>query len=101
LSVEGCRGVPRYGRIAVDMGHAAIISPGAIIASDWLAEVGLTPAKSLTLGPLTVPDENFADFFRGCLDGDGSIVTYIDRHHTVKSARYGCSGSQTFQGASP
>ena len=55
---------------------------------DWLAEVGLTPAKSLTLGPLTVPDEHFADFFRGCLDGDGSIVTYVDRHHTAKSARY-------------
>jgi hypothetical protein len=35
-----------------------------------------------------VPDEHLADFFRGCLDGDGSIVTYIDRHHTAKSARY-------------
>lgn len=55
---------------------------------DWLAEVGLTPAKSLTLGPITVPDEHFRDFFRGCLDGDGSIVTYIDRDHTVKSAHY-------------
>lgn len=55
---------------------------------DWLAGVGLTPAKSLTLGPLTVPNEYFADFFRGCLDGDGSIVSYIDRHNTFKSAMY-------------
>jgi len=55
---------------------------------DWLARVGLTPAKSLTLGPLAVPDEYFADFFRGCLDGDGSIVTYIDRYNTYKNASY-------------
>ena len=55
---------------------------------DWLANVGLTPAKSLTLGPLAVPDEYFADFFRGCVDGDGSIVSYIDRYHTFKSASY-------------
>ncbi len=36
----------------------------------WLHEIGLTPAKSLTLGPLAVPDEYFADFFRGCIDGE-------------------------------
>jgi hypothetical protein len=34
---------------------------------DWLLGLGLTPAKSLTLGPLAVPDEHFADFFRGCV----------------------------------
>jgi hypothetical protein len=55
---------------------------------DWLTNVGLTPAKSLTLGPLAIPDEYFADFFRGCLDGDGSIVSYIDRHNTFKRANY-------------
>jgi hypothetical protein len=27
--------------------------------------------KSVTLGPLNIPDEHFADFFRGCIDGDG------------------------------
>src|SRR5438093_1247345 len=32
---------------------------------DWLLSIGLTPAKSLTLGPLAVPDECFAAFFRG------------------------------------
>lgn len=55
---------------------------------DWLVDVGLTPAKSLTLGPLAIPDKYFADFFRGCLDGDGSVVSYIDRHNTFKSVSY-------------
>jgi len=48
----------------------------------------LTPAKSLTLGPLMIPDEFFADFFRGCIDGDGSIVVYTDRYHVSKNHRY-------------
>ena len=55
---------------------------------DWLRGIRLTPAKSLTLGPLSVPDEYFADFFRGCVDGDGSISTYTDRYHTAKNERY-------------
>jgi len=46
---------------------------------DWLLGIGLTPAKSLTLQALAVPDEYFADFFRGCIDGDGSVVRYTDR----------------------
>lgn len=40
----------------------------------WLVGIGLTPAKSLTLGPLAIPDEHFADFLRGCIDGDGCIL---------------------------
>ena len=55
---------------------------------EWLLTIGLTPAKSLTLGPLAIPDEYFADFFRGCIDGDGSIVTYVDRYNTFKSPAY-------------
>ncbi len=54
----------------------------------WLLDIGLTPAKSLTLGPLAVPDEYFADFLRGCIDGDGSIVTYVDRYNAFKSPTY-------------
>lgn len=50
--------------------------------------IGLTPAKSLTLGPLAVPDAYFADFFRGCVDGDGSITTYVDRYNTFKKSTY-------------
>jgi hypothetical protein len=55
---------------------------------DWLSSIGLTPAKSLTLGPLAIPDRYFADFFRGCIDGDGSVLTYTDRYHTTKNERY-------------
>jgi hypothetical protein len=51
---------------------------------DALVRIGLHPAKSLTLGPLVIPDARFADFFRGCIDGDGSIVTYTDRYHVAK-----------------
>jgi Homeodomain-like domain-containing protein len=55
---------------------------------DWLGSIGLTPAKSLTLGALAIPNEYFADFFRGCIDGDGSIITYTDRYHAAKNPRY-------------
>jgi len=55
---------------------------------DWLLDIGLTPAKSLTLGPLNVPDRYFVDFLRGCIDGDGSVLTYIDRYHTATNERY-------------
>ena len=45
-----------------------------------LEEIGLTPQKSRTLGPLAVPDEYFRDFLRGEFDGDGcwSRATYAN-----------------------
>jgi hypothetical protein len=55
---------------------------------EWVGRVGLSPAKSRTLGALAIPDEYFADFARGCIDGDGSIVVYVDRYHSDKDARY-------------
>jgi hypothetical protein len=55
---------------------------------EWLLGVGLTPAKSRTIGPLAVPDAVFADFFRGCIDGDGSILVYVDRYHAVRNPQY-------------
>jgi hypothetical protein len=39
----------------------------------FLLKIGLTPAKSKTLGPLTIPNKFFGDFIRGCFDGDGNI----------------------------
>ena len=44
----------------------------------WLMSIGLTPRKSLTLGPLKIPEQFFIDFTRGCFDGDGSIYSYMD-----------------------
>lgn len=55
---------------------------------EWVESIGLSPAKSRTLGALSVPDEYFADFARGCIDGDGSIVVYVDRYHSDRNARY-------------
>src|SRR5207249_9328241 len=54
----------------------------------WLLDIGLTPAKSLTLGAIAVPDSCFRDFLRGCIDGDGSIMTYTDRYNTFKKPTY-------------
>jgi len=49
---------------------------------DFLLGIGITPAKSKTLGSLKIPDSYFADFLRGCIDGDGNIQ--IVRHPESK-----------------
>jgi hypothetical protein len=54
----------------------------------WFTSIGLMPAKSLRLGSLQIPDEWFRDFLRGCIDGDGSISTYVDRYHSDKNQQY-------------
>ena len=46
---------------------------GSRILYDRLLAIGLTPKKSLTIGPLQVPDTAFYDFLRGAIDGDGGI----------------------------
>jgi hypothetical protein len=43
----------------------------------WLVAVGLTPAKSLSLGAIDVPDRWLLPLVRGLLDGDGSIVNFV------------------------
>lgn len=43
----------------------------------WFLSVGLTPAKSLTLGGIDVPEEFLLPVVRGLLDGDGSIVNFV------------------------
>lgn len=54
----------------------------------WLLALGLTPNKSLTLASLKIPNKYFVDFLRGHLDGDGSIITYIDRYNTKINSKY-------------
>ena len=49
---------------------------GSIILYERLLNIGLTPRKSLTLGPLNIPKHGFADFLRGVIDGDGSIRSW-------------------------
>ncbi len=55
---------------------------------EWVESIGLAPSKSRTMGALAVPDDYFADFARGCIDGDGSIVVYVDRYHFDKNPLY-------------
>jgi hypothetical protein len=63
----------------------------------WFLSVGLTLAKSRTIGPLAVPDALFADFFRGCVDGECSVLVYTDRYHAEKRAHVSLvSASRTF-----
>jgi hypothetical protein len=54
----------------------------------WLLKIGLTPNKTSNLGKINVPQRYFRDFLRGHLEGDGSIVTYIDRYMEYKGTRY-------------
>lgn len=42
----------------------------------FLLQIGLTPNKSKIIGKLNIPFSFFYDFLRGCMDGDGSIVTF-------------------------
>ena len=51
---------------------------------EWFRSVGLTPRKSLTLGPIEVPDPYLAPLARGLMDGDGSILNFVHRP-TVKA----------------
>lgn len=45
----------------------------------FLKSIGIGPAKSLTIGPIAVPDRYFFDFLRGCFDGDGYSHSYWDK----------------------
>lgn len=54
----------------------------------FLLSIGLTPAKSKTLGELKIPDKYFSDFLRGHLDGDGSILTYQDQYNKYRGRTY-------------
>lgn len=49
-----------------------------VLFYEFLLSVGLTPAKSKTLGPLKIPGRYFFDFLRGSFDGDGCTYSYFD-----------------------
>lgn len=54
----------------------------------WLQKIGLEPAKTYTLGKIDIPNEFFRDFLRGHLDGDGTILTYLDRYNHYRGKTY-------------
>ena len=50
---------------------------GDVALCRWLLTIGITPRKSLTLGPLAVPDELVLECARGLMDGDGGITNFV------------------------
>jgi hypothetical protein len=53
-----------------------------------LQQLGLMPNKTFKLGRLKIPDKFLPDFLRGHIDGDGSIIRYVDRHNSYKGKTY-------------
>ncbi|KKT96715.1 MAG: Intein-containing protein [Parcubacteria group bacterium GW2011_GWA2_45_15] len=49
-----------------------------VLFYQFLLSIGLTPAKSKTLGKVSIPSKYFFDFLRGCFDGDGYSYSYWD-----------------------
>lgn len=56
-----------------------VIQFGDVIFYKFLLSIGLTPAKSKTLGAIAVPEKYFPDFLRGVFDGDGYSYSYWDK----------------------
>lgn len=61
---------------------------GAARLYEWLLTIGLTPRKSLTIGPIDVPAEFLVPLARGLLDGDGTITNKSYRADTSGRAGY-------------
>lgn len=55
---------------------------------NWLVSIGITPAKTYTIGAIEIPDYYFRDFLRGHLDGDGTLYTYRDTYNIYRGKRY-------------
>ncbi len=51
---------------------------GDVLFYEFLQSIGLTPAKSKTIGVVKIPDKYFLDYVRGCFDGDGCFYSYWD-----------------------
>ncbi len=54
-----------------------VVQLGDVIFYKFLLSIGLTPKKSKTMGKLEIPQKYFYDFFRGCIDGDGSVGSFM------------------------
>lgn len=51
----------------------------SVLFYNFLVSIGLTPAKSKTIGELKIPNNFFFDFLRGSFDGDGCTYSYWDK----------------------
>ncbi|EKD86595.1 MAG: hypothetical protein ACD_37C00224G0001 [uncultured bacterium] len=71
--------IGRKSRVAHDEKRFSQLQFGDVKFYRFLKGLGLVSRKSLTLGPLNIDDKFFKDFFRGVIDGDGNISTWIHR----------------------
>jgi hypothetical protein len=55
-----------------------IVQIGDVYFFNFLVSIGITPAKSLTIEEVKIPEDYFFDFVRGCFDGDGCSYSYWD-----------------------
>ncbi len=55
-----------------------VLQFGDVIFYRFLLGIGLTPAKSKTIGKIEIPQRYFFDFLRGSFDGDGCFYSYWD-----------------------
>jgi len=71
---------------------------GDVLFYRYLLSIGLSPAKSKTLGALQIPNRYFFDFLRGVFDGDGSTYSYWDKRWKSSFMFYLCfvSASKVF-----
>lgn len=51
---------------------------GDVLFYKFLQEIGLSSAKSKTIGKVDIPEDYFFDFLRGVFDGDGCFYSYWD-----------------------
>jgi intein/homing endonuclease len=51
---------------------------GDVILYKFLESIGISSAKSKTIGKVLLPPKYFFDFLRGCFDGDGCFYSYWD-----------------------
>jgi hypothetical protein len=73
---------------AISQKQSFRIQFGNVQFYNWLVKIGLSHNKTFKLRKILIPDKFFPDFLRGHLDGDGSIVTYIDYYNTNKNPKY-------------
>lgn len=82
-------GVPNRTYYRIQFGDVALYG--------FLIEIGLSPRKSLTMGPMKVPEKYFPDFLRGVIDGDGSVGYFMHPESSKKQLRVRiASGSLRF-----
>lgn len=64
---------------------------------EFLNKIGITSNKSKTISILSIPNDFFIDFLRGCIDGDGNIDIFLHKESTRPQIKLRlCSASVSF-----